>query len=288
MLKQRIITALILAPLAIAAIFYLSLQNFAAVLLVILAIGAWEWGPLMGFDTSKRRIGFVSAIVATIVILWFFIPPESMWSITGELNLAAQVVLYISAIWWAFSAAMIVKYPKYSDLWCNKRRIRGLFGILTLAPTWLAFLVIRSHQFDLSEFHGAYLLLFLFALVWSADVGAYFSGKRFGKNKLMPNVSPGKTIEGFIGGIAAAAVMAIIYGVVAGWTGSQIGSIILLALLISTVSVIGDLTESMLKRQAGVKDSGKILPGHGGVLDRIDSLTATAPIFALCYMLFGW
>ncbi len=288
MLKQRIITALILAPLAIAAIFYLSLQNFAAVLLVVLAIGAWEWGPLMGFDTKRRRVSFVGALIVAILAMWFVIPPEQLWSLTGELNPTAQVILYVSAVWWLCSTFMIFKYPKYSNIWCDKRRIRGLFGILTLAPTWLAFLAIRANQIEFSEFHGTYLLLFLFALVWSADVGAYFTGKRFGKHKLMPNVSPGKTIEGFAGGNVCAALVALIAGLFFGWTGNQIVAVMALALLISTVSVIGDLTESMLKRQAGVKDSGKILPGHGGVLDRIDSLTATAPVFAICYMLFGW
>lgn len=288
MLKQRILTALVLAPLAIAAIFYLSVTNLAAGLLAVLAIGAWEWGPLMGFDTKRRRIAFITATIASILTLWYFIPPDSLWTLDGKINPLAEFVLYVSALWWLVCVFMIFKYPRYCSFWTAHRRIRGLFGILTLTPLWIAFLVLRSSNIAVSEFHGTMLLLFLFALVWGADVGAYFCGKRFGKHKLMPNVSPGKTIEGFIGGNVTAAVIAIIVGVCYDWEPMQFGLAVILALLISSVSVVGDLTESMLKRQAGVKDSGTILPGHGGVLDRIDSLTATAPVFALCYILFGW
>ncbi|QBY05534.1 CDP-archaeol synthase [Thalassotalea sp. HSM 43] len=288
MLKQRIITAAVLAPLAIAAIFFLSLQNLAAILMAVLAIGAWEWGPLMGFDTKPRRIGFVSALIISILAIWYVIPPQDVWSLVGNINPWVVFVLSISCCWWAISAIMIFKYPRHSDFWSSHRSVRGLFGLLTLAPTWLAFLTLRANNYTLDEYHGTYLILLLFAMVWSADIGAYFAGKRFGKNKLMPNVSPGKTIEGFIGGVLSAALVAVIAGLVFGWSGIQIAKVVALALLISTVSVVGDLTESMLKRQAGVKDSGSILPGHGGVLDRIDSLTATAPVFALCLILFGW
>lgn len=288
MLKQRIVTALIIAPLAIAAIFFLSLQNFAAALMVIMAIGAWEWGPLMGFDSNRRRAAFAFALMVVISTLWLFLPPDQLWTLTGQLNPIAMYVLYASAAWWSLCLIMIFGYPKYSAFWTSHRSIRGLFGIITLAPTWLAFLILRSNEYMLSEFHGTYLILFLFAFVWSADIGAYFAGKRFGKHKLMPKVSPGKTIEGFIGGVIAAAIVAVIAGVIYNWSSEQITLAIGLGLVISTVSVVGDLTESMLKRQAGVKDSGSILPGHGGILDRIDSLTATAPIFALFFVLFGW
>ncbi|TRX57095.1 phosphatidate cytidylyltransferase [Thalassomonas sp. M1454] len=287
MLKQRILTALILAPLAIAAIFFLSLQAFAGVVLAIIAIGAWEWGPLMGFDTTKRRIGFVTFIALAIAGLWYVLPPEQIWQL-GGLNPLAENILIAASVWWALCIFMIFKYPRYSSFWTGHRSIRGLFGLITLAPMWVAFLVLRSNNIVFAEFDGAYLLMLLFAFVWSADVGAYFAGKRFGKNKLMPNVSPGKTIEGFIGGNIAAAAVAIITALYFSWSIEQLFMTVALALLISSVSVVGDLTESMLKRQAGVKDSGSILPGHGGILDRIDSLTATAPVFALCFALFGW
>lgn len=292
MLKQRIITAAILAPIAIAAIFYLSLPWLAAALLVVMAIGAWEWGPLMGFDNKRRRIAFVLGISAAIIALWFVLPPEQIWLASeGQektLNPIATWVLSIASIWWLFTIILIFNYPKFSNFWANHRSVRGIFGLFILVPTWLAFLVLRSADYHADEFHGTRLLLLLFVLVWSADIGAYFAGKRFGKRKLMPNVSPGKTLEGFFGGNISAAVGMVIMGLIFNWHGGQIMMAVALALLISTVSVLGDLTESMLKRQAGVKDSGSILPGHGGVLDRIDSLTATAPVFALCYVMFGW
>ena len=166
--------------------------------------------------------------------------------------------------------------------------MRGLFGWLTLLPTWVAFLVLRSHDYQVSTYHGAQLLIFLFLLIWSADVGAYFVGKSLGKRKLLPNVSPGKTLEGFFGGIICACIMVSILGYMLNWTMEQYITAIAVTCLITTVSVLGDLNESMFKRQAGVKESGSILPGHGGILDRIDSLTATAPIFSLCFLYFGW
>ena len=288
MLKQRIITAVILAPLAISAIFYLPLPLFGALLLAIMAIGAWEWGPLMGFASKGRRLFFVLASTGLIGSIWALLPPQSLWLEKGVLAANAVYILWLAVAWWALSAILTFLYPRFSSFWSSHRSVRGVFGWLTLIPAWLAFMVIRSSEYQTDPYHGAQLIMFLFLMVWSADIGAYFVGKSIGKHKLLPNVSPGKTLEGFLGGIAVACVLVASAGKVIGWSSGQFAIVIPVTIAITTISVLGDLNESMFKRQAGVKDSGTILPGHGGVLDRIDSLTATAPIYALCYVLIGW
>jgi phosphatidate cytidylyltransferase len=288
LLKQRIITALILAPAAISAIFYLSLINFAAVILVVMAIGAWEWGPLMGCASKRYRIAFVSITSILIAMLWYFLTLDQLWQAPKLLTEQANIVLWLAVAWWFLSAGLTFVYPRCSAFWSSHRSVRGLFGWLTLVPTWLAFMVLRTSEYQVDSYHGAQLLMFLFLMVWSADVGAYFVGKSIGKHKLLPNVSPGKTLEGFLGGVIFACIMVSIAGYFIDWSFEQYCIVIPVTILITTISVLGDLNESMFKRQAGVKDSGTILPGHGGVLDRIDSLTATAPIYALCYAYLGW
>ena len=288
MLKQRILTAVVLAPLAIGAIFYLPLPLFGALMVAIMAIGAWEWGPLMGFARKTRRLFFVFASVVMLGAIWSLMPPESLWLEKGVLQQKAVYILWLAVAWWALSALLTFLYPRFSSFWSSHRSVRGVFGWLTLLPAWLAFMVIRSSEYEVDPYHGAQLIMFLFLMVWSADIGAYFVGKSIGKHKLMPNVSPGKTLEGFFGGIASACLLVVTAGKIIGWNAEQFAIVLPVTIAITTISVLGDLNESMFKRQAGVKDSGSILPGHGGVLDRIDSLTATAPIYALCYVLIGW
>lgn len=287
MLKQRIITALILAPAAILAIFYLPLAYFAALLMVIIGIGAWEWGPLMGVVDNTKRSFFTAITILLTASIWALLSPSELWLNSNELHNYAIGLLWIAVAWWGLSALLMLSYPNSSGFWAKHRSLRGLFGWLTLIPTWLAFMVIRTHDYQADAYHGAQLLMFLFMMVWSADIGAYFVGKAIGKNKLMPNVSPGKTFEGFLGGVVFACLLVAITTYSLGWPTEQMVTVLLVTVLITTVSVLGDLSESMFKRQAGVKDSGSILPGHGGILDRIDSLTATAPVFALCYVLLS-
>ena len=288
MLKQRIITALLLAPAIIAAIFYLPLTYFAALVLVVMAIGAWEWGPLMGFPTKRRRIAFVSTNVMLILVLWFYLPLNTLWLNATELHSSIVYILWLTVAWWLLSAFLTIVYPRYSSFWSKHRSVRGIFGWFTIVPTWLAFMILRTHEYSNDRYDGSQLIMFLFLMVWSADVGAYFVGKSIGKHKLMPNVSPGKTIEGFLGGVVFACLLVIVAGNMLNWSFNQHLTVLVVTVVITTISVLGDLNESMFKRQAGIKDSGSILPGHGGILDRIDSLTATAPIYALCYVFFGW
>jgi len=288
LLIKRIITASILAPAAISAIFYLSLNSLAALLMVVIAIGAWEWGPLMALNSKLKRSCYVVITSVLIAGFWWAVSPSDLWRNAEQLNSTVNFILWLAVAWWVVSTLFIFSYPDKSSFWTKHYSIRGVFGWLTLIPTWIAFMVIRTNDYSADSYHGAQLLMFLFLMVWGADIGAYFVGKAIGKNKLMPNVSPGKSIEGFLGGVVFACVLVFIAALVLEWTNEQIITVLLVTMLITTVSVIGDLSESMFKRQAGVKDSGTILPGHGGILDRIDSLTATAPVFALCYLYFGW
>jgi len=287
LLKQRIITALILAPAAIAAIFYLPMTYFAGLLMAILAIGAWEWARFMGITDTVQRLTYAVITSALIASIWFILPVEQSWLLISGLHIEITFLLWLSVLWWFIAAMFMFSYPKTSAVWAKNKFIIAVFGWLTIVPTWLAFMVLRTNNYAFDEFQGAQLLMYLFMLVWSADVGAYFVGKSMGKHKLMPNVSPGKTIEGFLGGVICAAILTVLVGFSLDWSNDEFITALLVTALITTVSVLGDLTESMFKRQAGVKDSGTILPGHGGILDRIDSLTATAPVFALCYVLLA-
>lgn len=287
MLKQRIITALILAPAAISAIFYLPINYFAVLLMAIIAIGAWEWARFMGLTKTAHRLTYAIATTMLVALVWFSLRVDQTWLVISGVQHEITSVLWLSVMWWLFAALLMCFFPKSSAFWSNNKFIIALFGWLTLIPTWLAFMVLRTNSYNLDEFQGAQLLMYLFMLVWSADIGAYFVGKSIGKHKLMPNVSPGKTIEGFLGGVVCAVVLTVVVGITLQWSADEFTRALLVTALITTISVLGDLTESMFKRQAGVKDSGTILPGHGGILDRIDSLTATAPIFALCYVLLA-
>jgi len=287
LLKQRIITALILAPAVISAIFYFPINYFAMLIMAIIAIGAWEWARFMGLVDTFQRLGYVVATCALTALLWFLLPVDETWLVLFGVKHEITSILWLSVGWWLSAVVFIFSYPQSSTFWAKNKFIIAIFGWLTLIPTWLAFMVLRSNNYDLDEFQGAQLLMYLFMLVWSADVGAYFVGKSIGKHKLMPNVSPGKTVEGFLGGVLCAAILTVIVGITLHWNSEEFITALLVTLLITSISVLGDLTESMFKRQAGVKDSGTILPGHGGILDRIDSLTATAPVFALCYLLLA-
>jgi len=161
--------------------------------------------------------------------------------------------------------------------------MRGIAGLLTLIPLWLALNTLRSAQYAESTHFGSVLILVVLGIVWSADVGAYFTGKSFGKHKLMPKVSPNKTIEGLAGGVVASIIFVLAFCHFTGVDFAVWPIYAVMTAFIALFSAVGDLLESMFKREAGLKDSGRCLPGHGGILDRIDSLTAAAPMFVMCY-----
>ncbi|MEE2731329.1 MAG: phosphatidate cytidylyltransferase [Pseudomonadota bacterium] len=266
MLKQRIITALILLPLVLGAIFYLPTPWFALAMVIPVTVAAWEWANIMGLEEQPARFGYAALVVVGLALEYWI-----------ELDL----VLALAVIWWSLAVALVRAYPAKVSLW-SSRAVQGAIGLVLLLPAWWGLLVLHRQE------GGSWWLLYAFLLVWGADTGAYFAGRAFGKHKLAPAVSPGKTIEGLLGGLAVTALIAILVA-----TQTQALSTVSLAwfLLVSLVavlgSVFGDLAESMFKRHRGIKDSSQILPGHGGILDRIDSITAAVPLFSAGMLLLG-
>ena len=263
MLKQRIITALILAPLALWAILALQNDNLSLILAIIFSLGAWEWSRLVGLECHLWRIAYT----AIFPVVFFFLYPllsEGTW---------AQFILTLAIVWWVMALGSVLTYPRSEALWKNSAVARAIAGPFVLIPSWGALSLLHS------EYGPGYFIL-LMLIIWGADSGAYFAGSAFGKHKLAPKVSPGKSWEGVIGGLLTAIAVAAIATQWLDTVGALAG---FLALVVITVfiSVLGDLTESLFKRVMAIKDSGGILPGHGGILDRIDSLTAAAPIFTL-------
>lgn len=285
MLKQRIVTALILAPLALFAILFLPLLEFQIAVAIVMALGAWEWANLTGLTIGIFKSIYTAIVLGLCLLLSYFIPIDQIW-FQGQLNDVYRWILLVASLWWLVSLALIIVYPRYNAFWRTSVLWRGLFGILTLIPTWVAIVSLRTSLYDIEPMYGASLIFYVLGIVWAADIGAFFVGVKFGRHKLRPNVSPGKTLEGLFGGIAASSAIigfaALHYQV----DYSRIWIHLLIGGLTVAVSALGDLNESMFKRSAGCKDSGNLLPGHGGLLDRIDSLTAAFPVFAICYVLW--
>jgi phosphatidate cytidylyltransferase len=255
MLRERVITALILAALVLLVIFMLPHAATMAALALLVVAAAWEWSAFPRFTQHSARIFYVAFVAACVAASWWYgVEREEM----GRLIQAALA-------WWVFALIWVVIAPAQ----VNRVTAAGA-GLLVLVPAWLA--LARLHA------AGPQLLLFLILLVVAADVGAYFAGRRFGHNKLAPRVSPGKTWEGVVGGFVAAALMA---GVGGWWFKVDAPRFLALCIVVVVASIIGDLTESLFKRHAGLKDSGRLLPGHGGLLDRVDSVTAAAPVFLI-------
>ena len=266
MLKTRIITALVLLPLMLAALFFFPPAAWAAFSWLIIVLAMWEYARMAAIRGMQQWL-YLGGSTLLAAAAWFsgFVPDGTM--------------MVISLLVWLVLA----------PLWLRKRwAIPGgvpamVLGWLLMFPAWFAFLAWHP---DSSAVSGKQLLAVM-GLVWVADVAAYFAGKAFGKHKLAPAVSPGKTIEGMLGGLFTASLLAIGVTWFMGFVPAKMGTVLLCSLLAVLASVLGDLAESMFKREAGIKDSGTLLPGHGGILDRIDSLTAALPVFLLSYLLLG-
>ncbi len=272
MLRQRVIAALLLAPPVIAAILLMPTSAVAVLFGLIILLGGWEWSRLAGFKASAPRIAFVCLLAIVLAGCWIWARPASQL-----LNLSA-----LAPVWWVVCLVWVAAYNRTQQLGLSNAVAKALIGYLVLVPSWTALVALHD-----STARGPQLVLFLVMLAWVADIGAYFSGKAWGKHKLAPQVSPGKSVEGVLGGGAAV----VLYSAVAGWllgmTADQIMLFIVISLVADAFSVLGDLFESMFKRSSGFKDSGALIPGHGGVLDRIDSVTAAAPVFACGWVLAG-
>lgn len=285
MLKQRIITALILAPLALFAILFLPPMGFELAIAFVIALGGYEWANMSGIKPRLQKAIYALFILLCCLLLTYLIPTDLIWY-QGTLNDFYKYILAVAGIWWIVSLFMILAYPRYTAFWRTSKMIRCLFGLLTLVPTWVAVVSLRSHMYGVDAFYGASLIFYVLGIVWAADIGAFFVGVKFGRHKLRPNVSPGKTLEGLVGGIGASTAIIAFAALHYQVDPTRIWLHIVIGGLTVAVSALGDLNESMFKRCAGIKDSGKLLPGHGGLLDRIDSLTAAFPVFAYCYVMW--
>lgn len=260
MIRQRLATAVVLAAGLLLVLFVLPLWLAAVLLGVLLGLGAWEWSALAGLRSLWSRAAFVTLAIAA-----------GLAAAVLAHQTGARSWLFLADIGaWLLALAWMLRYPVAVPRWFS-----ATSGLLVLPIGWSIIVHLLGNW-------GAGWALFVFGLVAAADVGAFFAGRRFGRVKLAPNVSPGKTWEGVVGGLL---LVGLVAGICAPLLGIGVGPGILVAVIVAAFSILGDLTVSMLKRSAGLKDSGNIFPGHGGVLDRIDSLLAALPLYVL---LFGW
>ena len=283
MLWQRVMTALLLIPLVIGALFYLDPVYLAAVMVVVAAIGGWEWAKLANLPGRNAQacfaVGF--ALLTAVLLQW------------GGAILAPQQLLYtleplwlLASLWWLLAIIGVLIFPRGRRLW-RWKRVLALAGVMTAVPFAVSIVALANLANAVDPHLGPKLLLAVMVVVWCADSGAYFAGRRFGRHKLSPAVSPGKTWEGVAGGLLAAFAAAALAISLLQFDEVSALPFIVSAVIAAVISVFGDLSESMFKRMAGVKDSGRILPGHGGILDRVDSLCAALPVFALSYLWLG-
>jgi len=277
-MKQRIITGLILLPLAFCGFFLLEGLSFALFIGAVCVLAAFEWAALAGLKKITEQSLY--AVFVLLLLIALYLPRHLYGENASEWNNIRIPALLAGLLWWLSALLLVLIYPRSRALMGGKA-LRLLMGLLILLPAWIALVVLK----DFSD--RTNLIAWLLALIWLADSGAYFVGRRFGKHKLLPAVSPGKSWEGLAGGMLIALLPVLAYGLYLQLSWALLAKSLLIAAVVVLVSILGDLTESLFKREAGVKDSGKLLPGHGGILDRIDSLTAAAPIFIFLLLYFA-
>jgi phosphatidate cytidylyltransferase len=270
-LLTRVLTALALLPVILGLLFFASPAAWALFALLLALLACWEWSRMCGF-TPGAQAAYLAASGAIGAYVWLM----AQRYVPGNFAALALTAFIIAAFFWIIGAPLWL-----ARLARPNSSMRAVAGWLVAWPTWFALVVLRETS--------PWILLAIAALVWVADIAAYFAGKGFGRHKLAPAISPGKTWEGVAGGLAGVAIYGLVLGLATRGHETPLGPVfapglppaILVMLLLAGISVVGDLFESWMKRGAGLKDSSQLLPGHGGVLDRIDALTAALPIAAL-------
>lgn len=268
MLAQRVFTAIGLLSALLLIVFFTNSLFFLVVLSLVTLLAAWEWTNLSGINSLLGRSLYCFMLMLFCSLSYVMLQDY------------LSVILVLSLIFWILALILICTYPRFNSYWNNLYSL-GLMGILVLLPCWLLLLYLRQHDDFIVYFLG------LIVLVAAADTGAFFSGRSFGRHKLAELVSPNKTWEGVIGGIVSCLVLLVIVKSILPAEKISWVLILVLPLLVSFFSVTGDLFESMLKRVRGLKDSGNILPGHGGILDRIDGIVSTTPAYILMLFYFN-
>ena len=287
MLLKRIITASILAPLVVLAVFYLSSLHFAFLWGFIVLMAAWEWCDLSGMSSILARVLFLMLLVVPMAGITFF---PVVLEVISQIFDAPGVKEYSGIIewlvippvlWWFLIMVLIKKLPASLMSLELSTKYKALIGWFVLLAGWIFLSRLRALE-------DPAMTMYFLLLIWAADIAAYFTGKKFGKLKLAPEISPGKTVEGMYGALLAAVVSGICFGLFFSFATISMTDFILLSLITVMVSIYGDLFFSLVKRKRGVKDSGNLLPGHGGLLDRLDSVIAAAPVFYAGVWFIRW
>ena len=286
MLLQRIITALVLAGVAISAIFLLPTLYFFLFIAVIVLIAGWEWTYLSSIDSVMGKALFLLALIFPMLGITFWTQILEVLAIIfewPEIKQYSGILEWLvigPVVFWVMMMLLIRKTPDELLSLELKTRYKAFIGWFVLFSAWMFLVKLRA-------FYGPAAVMYFLALIWVADIAAYFSGRKFGKDKLSPLISPGKTVQGMQGALISALVCGVILGLYYGYSFMIASDFILLSVLTVLVSIYGDLFFSLVKRKNGVKDSGSLLPGHGGVLDRIDSVVAAAPFYYAGVILIG-
>lgn len=270
-LRLRVITALVLAPLAIAGVLLLSTPGLALGLGLVCLLGVLEWTRLIGLRGSLAPLLLVATAAIAMVAIWLAREQQSLLWAT-----------WVGVAWWPLAALWLGNYAFCEAPHARNLALKSIAGLLVVVPAWTAAVALHGQA---DRGHG--WMLFVVLLVWCADVCAYFAGRHYGRAKLAPRISPGKTRAGVYGALLGSAAFAAAGGAVLGARGEVLALVVALALVTVAVSIVGDLYESLIKRHSQVKDSGAVFPGHGGVFDRFDSLFAALPVFAAGKLLLG-